>query len=357
MNLLISAAEIYTPEPIKQRKLRELFACTAAAFACDMPPTGGLSYDDLLAAYARFTAEQADRVIRRGDDLRRRSRSRLYAGAYRMGQELRGMFRITTTAEALAAARVLYRALGIDLHATPTGEITVRRCFFSAYYAAPVCRLIASLDEGLFAGLSNGGRLAFTQAHHGGELLLCGALPGSALMRRAIVVGTGAGGATVAKELQGRFDVTVLEAGEEFRPFTRVPLVESIKKTGLLFDAREIQLVFPAYRVRRAGDGMILVNGHGLGGTTTLCTGNALRMDGDLRALGLDLDAEFDEIAREIPISTAHRRRWHKEHPPPVRDLPGDGAGPPANPQDGGLRPVHRLRSLRAGLRRRRKVG
>jgi choline dehydrogenase-like flavoprotein len=129
-------------------------------------------------------------------------------------------------------------------------------------------------------------------------------------MKKAIVVGTGAGGATVAKELQGRFDVTILEAGKEFHPFTQLSMVETIKKTGLLFDEREIQLVFPTYKIRRAGDGMVLVSGVGLGGTTTLCTGNALRMDGDLRAMGFDLDAEFEEIAREIPISTAHQRRW-----------------------------------------------
>ena len=41
-------------------------------------------------------------------------------------------------------------------------------------------------------------------------------------MNRAIVVGTGAGGATVAKELQGAYDVTVLEAGGPFTPFGRV---------------------------------------------------------------------------------------------------------------------------------------
>jgi hypothetical protein len=80
-----------------------------------------------------------------------------------MGRELRGTFRVAGTADALAAARVLYRALGIDLRAAPGGEITVHRCFFSDYYSSPVCRLIASLDEGLFAGLSNGGQLAFTQ--------------------------------------------------------------------------------------------------------------------------------------------------------------------------------------------------
>jgi choline dehydrogenase-like flavoprotein len=56
---------------------------------------------------------------------------------------------------------------------------------------------------------------------------------------------------------------------------------------------------------------MLLVNGIGTGGTTTMATGNGIRMDRDLRELGLDLDAEFDEIAREIPISTDHRRRWH----------------------------------------------
>jgi choline dehydrogenase-like flavoprotein len=56
---------------------------------------------------------------------------------------------------------------------------------------------------------------------------------------------------------------------------------------------------------------MLLVNGIGTGGTTTMATGNGLRMDADLRALGLDLDREFEEIEREIPITTAHERRWH----------------------------------------------
>ena len=77
-------------------------------------------------------------------------------------------------------------------------------------------------------------------------------------MKKAIVVGTGAGGATIAKELQGRFDVTILEAGKEFHPFTHLSMVNAIRKTGLLFDEREIQLVFPAYNIRKAGDGMVI---------------------------------------------------------------------------------------------------
>lgn len=131
-------------------------------------------------------------------------------------------------------------------------------------------------------------------------------------MKKAIVVGSGAGGATAAKELQGAFDVTVLEAGGEFKRLTyELPTLERIKKTGLLLDAREIQFVFPNMRIRKTPD-MVLVNGMGLGGTTTMCAGNALRMDRALRAAGIDLDPEFEQVYREIPVTTSHQKRWHK---------------------------------------------
>jgi choline dehydrogenase-like flavoprotein len=132
-------------------------------------------------------------------------------------------------------------------------------------------------------------------------------------MKKAIVVGSGAGGATAAKELQGHYDVTVLETGKEFKPFgMQVEWLEKLRRYGLLFDEREIQFVVPAYKIRRASDDMILVNGIGLGGTTTICTGNALRLDGGLRALGINLDAEFEEIYHEVPVTTAHQKKWHK---------------------------------------------
>ncbi len=64
-------------------------------------------------------------------------------------------------------------------------------------------------------------------------------------------------------------------------------------------------------RVRKTPD-MVLVNGSGLGGTTTICTGNALRVDQSLQAIGINLDAEFEEVFREIPVTTAHQKRWHR---------------------------------------------
>ena len=65
-------------------------------------------------------------------------------------------------------------------------------------------------------------------------------------MRTAIVVGSGAGGATVAKELQGTFDVTVLEAG---RPYRRSRLerrsIDRLARSRLLVDPRMIRLAYP----------------------------------------------------------------------------------------------------------------
>lgn len=132
-------------------------------------------------------------------------------------------------------------------------------------------------------------------------------------MKSAIVAGTGAGGATVAKELQGHFNVTILEAGREFSPFSRdLSTVCRMKKFGLLFNESEISLLFPTMKIRGTRDVMTLVKGTGLGRTTTIATGNSLRLDEVLRKHGIDLAREYDELEGEIPITTSHQNRWHK---------------------------------------------
>ena len=132
-------------------------------------------------------------------------------------------------------------------------------------------------------------------------------------MKRAVVVGTGAGGATAAKELQGNYDVTVLEAGREFVPFTtETARLETLKKTGLLLSEKLVPLLFPAMKILKTEENMVLVRAAGFGGTTTISTGNALRMDRHLRDIGIDLDEEFAEIYREIPVSTDHQGKWHR---------------------------------------------
>jgi choline dehydrogenase-like flavoprotein len=133
-------------------------------------------------------------------------------------------------------------------------------------------------------------------------------------MKTAIVVGSGAGGSAVARELQGDFQVTVLEAGGPFQPFDgNLRMLEKARHrlAGLFFSERQIEWLVPHMKVERTADGMVLVKGIGHGGSTTLSTGSAVRHDHDLRAIGIELDAEFEELERELPITTGHEARWH----------------------------------------------
>ena len=135
---------------------------------------------------------------------------------------------------------------------------------------------------------------------------------GTTNRKTAIVIGTGAGGAVMAKELQKRYQVTILEAGAEFKPFSlSVRNMAKLRSGGLYFDERMIRLLIPNMLVEKTPD-MVMVRGIGLGGTTTLATGNAVRYDGALQAIGIDLDAEFEELYKELPITTDHRKYWTK---------------------------------------------
>lgn len=130
-------------------------------------------------------------------------------------------------------------------------------------------------------------------------------------MKKAIVIGSGAGGAVAARELQGAYKVTVLEAGSEFKPLTwNLKRLAALRKSGLFFDERLIQLLFPSMNIRMMSDKVVVVTGRGTGGTTTLATGNALRYDQDLRAIGIDLSSEFDELEKDLPITTEHQASW-----------------------------------------------
>jgi hypothetical protein len=162
MNILLTAARLYIPGFIKKRRLAELFAITAEAFGCIMPDIRGLSYTECLTAYAQFTSDAAEQAIRQGADLET-IHDRLYRNACTLGQTIRKQLHITTTDDAMIAARILYSALNIDFHGDGNGGITINRCFFSDYYSGGVCRLISSLDAGVLAGLTGRENLVFSQ--------------------------------------------------------------------------------------------------------------------------------------------------------------------------------------------------
>ena len=131
------------------------------------------------------------------------------------------------------------------------------------------------------------------------------------MKKKAIVIGSGAGGAMTAKMLNKEYEVTVIEEGKEFHPLSvSMDMLAKFRKTGLYFDERLIQLFLPNMRIDNSSHEMVMVYGRGVGGTTTLATGNAIRADEGLKRIGINLDDEFDEIYQEVPITTDHQRFW-----------------------------------------------
>lgn len=162
MNLRLALAGLHVPGAMRRRGLAELVQRTARAFEVPGPPIADLSAEEALRRFAAFTRERADAVAGAPEEAAR-LRARLRAEARELGSALRLRLRVTTRAEAMRAARVLYRMLGIDLRASLSGGITVRSCAFSSAYTCDACRLMSAMDEGLFAGLAGEGRLEFSR--------------------------------------------------------------------------------------------------------------------------------------------------------------------------------------------------
>jgi hypothetical protein len=162
MNLLLNIARIYLPAFIKKKKVQELFELTAEAFQCSPPDTKYLSYHNCLKAYAQFSKTKAEEVIKLHNNMDA-VKKRLYQNAYRLGEKLRNDFRVKTQADVIHLSKILYRILSIEFTGNSSGEVIIRRCFFSQFYTPEVCRIISALDEGVAAGLSAGGRLVFKE--------------------------------------------------------------------------------------------------------------------------------------------------------------------------------------------------
>ena len=158
----LAASRLLMPFGTRRRALEQLFARTAAAFGTLVPPRGTRGTRGRLLEYARFTRARAEEALQRGEDLAALDR-RLHRAAYGLGASYRLQLRVRSISGAMAAARLIYRNLGIDFRGSPDGEVIIRRCGFARTYTPQVCRLISALDRGLMAGLARGGELRFRQ--------------------------------------------------------------------------------------------------------------------------------------------------------------------------------------------------
>jgi hypothetical protein len=162
MNILLKILPHHLPVFIREEILAELFEATADAFECPAPALDHLSYDECLRTYALFTREQAEKALQAGRDLSA-IKAQLYQNAYPLGRKLRKWFGVDTMEEVMELGQILYQAIGVEIQGDTQGNVIVKRCYFSQFYSAPVCDLISAMDDGVFSGLSGGGRLAFSE--------------------------------------------------------------------------------------------------------------------------------------------------------------------------------------------------
>jgi hypothetical protein len=154
------AARVLLPLGARRREIERLFARTAAAFGSPVPPPGTRSARGRLGEYAVFTKDNAEEALDGSRDLAALD-SHLFGAALALGNGYRLRLKVRGTRDAMAAARLIYRALGIDFRGSAEGTVMIRRCAFAAVYTPRVCVLLSAMDRGLLAGLSGGGMLEF----------------------------------------------------------------------------------------------------------------------------------------------------------------------------------------------------
>lgn len=161
MNPRLLALKSCIPSFMKKKKLEQLFDIVADAFGKSPPPLKKLSYRESLKAFALYTSQEAEKRIQAGQNMEG-IKKRLFKNACILGQKLREDFGIRSPREVMEMSTILYQILGIDFKGDASGEVTIKKCFFSDYYSPQVCQIISSLDEGVAAGLSGGGKLSFS---------------------------------------------------------------------------------------------------------------------------------------------------------------------------------------------------
>jgi choline dehydrogenase-like flavoprotein len=104
-----------------------------------------------------------------------------------------------------------------------------------------------------------------------------------------VIVGSGAGGATLAKELA--------KAGKDVLVVERGPFIEQVgtQRAGMKF--------YDRCGLRTSKEGVIVYRALMVGGTTVVSCGNGLPvLDKELKNIGIDLTTEFEETEKELEI-------------------------------------------------------
>ncbi|MFH1415354.1 MAG: GMC family oxidoreductase N-terminal domain-containing protein [Elusimicrobiota bacterium] len=109
------------------------------------------------------------------------------------------------------------------------------------------------------------------------------------MQNEAVIVGAGVGGLAVAKELAHRGKKTViLEKGRHIKQFGNVDIIEAYDDSAR----------------RRSKEGVLIYSAFMVGGTGVVAIANGVRaLEKELKNIGIDLTAEFDEVEKEVGLN------------------------------------------------------
>lgn len=111
--------------------------------------------------FAAMTAVAARRAMNTPPTIARLTRQALYSCSEAVGRVVRLLLRPGVGEDTLRAFRMVYRLAGVDARFHDS-RMVVRRCLYACAFDGAVCRYMCAFDDGLFAGVTGGGRLLFT---------------------------------------------------------------------------------------------------------------------------------------------------------------------------------------------------
>ncbi len=84
-------------------------------------------------------------------------RAELYKAGYEMGCDTRKRLGVKTIKDAILAARILYKILGINFTTEDNGEniiLRIKSCELANQYSPETCKIMSAADEGVLNGLN-----------------------------------------------------------------------------------------------------------------------------------------------------------------------------------------------------------
>lgn len=170
MNIKLRLLSIWTPKFILKRELKrtshltieyldQLLKQNGIPLSQEEPIKGNLEeirahmgsiHDQRVASLIKILGRE--KAIEQG-------KPKMYAAGLKLGHEARELLNIESIEDAFAAAKILYKVLGIEFNIKYEQKniiLYINSCALAEQYSAETCIIMSSADKGILKGLNEG---------------------------------------------------------------------------------------------------------------------------------------------------------------------------------------------------------